>query len=83
MAEVNPKSLGELVAAYEHKTFFLSKLFELNAFDQWGVELGKEIGRQIREVLETNTGWESLDASTRFGASAWLAANSSGSNPER
>jgi len=83
MAEVNPKSLGELVAAYEHKTFFLSQLFELNAFDQWGVELGKEIGRQIREVLETNTGWESLDASTRFGASAWLAANTSGSNPEK
>ena len=83
MAEVNPKSLGELVAAYEHKTFFLSKLFELNAFDQWGVELGKDIGRQIRGVLETNTGWESLDASTRFVASAWLAANTSGSNPEK
>ena len=83
MSEVNPNSLGELVAAYEHKTFFLSKLFGLNAFDQWGVELGKEIGRQIRGVLETNTGWESLDASTRFVASAWLTANTSGSNPEK
>ena len=83
MSEVNPKSLGELVAAYEHKTFFLSKLFELNAFDQWGVELGKDIGRQIRGILETNTGWESLDASTRFVASAWLTANTSGSNPEK
>jgi glucose-6-phosphate isomerase len=83
MSEVNPTSLGELVAAYEHKTFFLSKLFELNAFDQWGVELGKDIGRQIRGILETNTGWESLDASTRFVASAWLAANTSRSNPEK
>lgn len=83
MSEVNPNSLGELVAAYEHKTFFLSKLFELNAFDQWGVELGKDIGRQIRGALETNTGWESLDASTRFVASAWLTANTSGSNPEK
>lgn len=83
MSEVNPKSLGELVAAYEHKTFFLATLFDLNPFDQWGVELGKEIGRHIRGVLETNTGWESLDASTRFVASAWLAANTSRSNPEK
>ena len=83
MSEVNPKSLGELVAAYEHKTFFLATLFDLNPFDQWGVELGKEIGRQIRGVLETNTGWDSLDASTRFVADVWLVANTAGSNQEK
>jgi glucose-6-phosphate isomerase len=75
MPEVNARALGELVAAYEHKTFFLSRLFDLNPFDQWGVELGKEIGRQIRGVLEFNTGWDSLDDSTRFIAKAWLDAN--------
>ena len=48
MDSVNPQTVGALIAAYEHKTYFLSVLMGLNAFDQWGVELGKIIGKQIR-----------------------------------
>lgn len=72
---VTPQTLGALIAAYEHKTFFLSRLLSLNAFDQWGVELGKVIGRQIRGILETGTGLDALDPSTAAAAQAWMTAN--------
>ncbi len=44
---LNPKTLGALLALYEHKVFVQSVLWNINAFDQWGVELGKEISQQI------------------------------------
>ena len=72
---VTPESLGALIAAYEHKTYFLAVLMGLNPFDQWGVELGKVIGKQIRSSLETGEGLDDLDASTAALASAWLEAN--------
>jgi len=76
MDSVNPQTVGALIAAYEHKTYFLSVLMGLNAFDQWGVELGKVIGKQIRATLETGKGLNDLDASTAALASAWREANS-------
>ncbi len=76
MDAVTPETLGALVAAYEHKTYFLSVLMGLNAFDQWGVELGKVIGKQIRGALETGDGLDALDASTATLAAAWREANS-------
>ena len=48
----------------------------LNAFDQWGVELGKVIGKQIRATLESGEGLDVLDASTAALAKAWREANS-------
>jgi glucose-6-phosphate isomerase len=74
---VDAKHLGALLAAYEHKTFFLAQLLEINAFDQWGVELGKEIGRQIRGSLETGEGLDQLDPATAAIAAAWREANAS------
>ena len=47
----------------------------LNPFDQWGVELGKVIGKQIRSSLETGEGLDDLDASTAALALAWREAN--------
>ena len=76
MDAVTPATLGALVAAYEHKTYFLSVLMGLNAFDQWGVELGKVIGKQIRGALETGEGPDELAASTATLAAAWREANS-------
>ncbi len=72
---VSAHSLGALIAAYEHKTFFLSQLLDINAFDQWGVELGKTIGRQIRGALESGEGLDTLDPSTAAAAQAWRDAN--------
>ena len=74
-AAVTPATLGALIAAYEHKTFFLSRLLNINAFDQWGVKLGKVIGRQIRGILETGEGIGALDPSTAAAAQAWMTAN--------
>ena len=75
MESVTPATLGALVAAYEHKTYFLSVLMGLNAFDQCGVELGKVIGKQIRSTLETGEALDELDASTATLATAWREAN--------
>ena len=75
MHAVTPETVGALIAAFEHKTFFLSVLMGLNAFDQWGVELGKVIGRQVRTTLEHGTGLDQLDASTAALARAWRNAN--------
>jgi glucose-6-phosphate isomerase len=48
---LTPASLGALIALYEHKVFMLGHLWGINAFDQWGVELGKSIARQILPAL--------------------------------
>jgi glucose-6-phosphate isomerase len=48
---LTPHSLGALIALYEHKVFMLGHLWGINAFDQWGVELGKTIAKQIYPSL--------------------------------
>jgi glucose-6-phosphate isomerase len=44
---VNPRNLGRLLALYEHKVFTQGVLWNINSFDQWGVELGKELAKKI------------------------------------
>ncbi len=51
--ELTPATLGALIALYEHKIFILSLLWEINAFDQWGVELGKKLLPDILKALQT------------------------------
>ena len=51
--ELTPATLGALIALYEHKIFILSVLWEINAFDQWGVELGKKLLPDILKALQT------------------------------
>ena len=63
--ELSPRRLGSLVALYEHKVFVESVLWGINPFDQWGVEMGKVIARDMVPVLETDDGLDGLDASTR------------------
>jgi glucose-6-phosphate isomerase len=58
---LDARSLGALIAFYEHRTFANAVLLGINPFDQFGVELGKEIARQFAEGADE----ESLDASTR------------------
>ena len=53
MAEqLNPATLGRLIALYEHKIFVQGVIWNLNSFDQWGVELGKELARVILPELQ-------------------------------
>ena len=47
LEELNPRSLGRLIALYEHKVFTQGVVWNINSFDQWGVELGKELAKKI------------------------------------
>jgi glucose-6-phosphate isomerase len=53
---LTPKVLGELVATYEHKVFTQGVIWGINSFDQWGVELGKDLARRIVPALQAATG---------------------------
>jgi glucose-6-phosphate isomerase len=49
---LTPQAFGALLALYEHKTFVEGVLWEINSFDQWGVELGKSLATRILGELE-------------------------------
>lgn len=64
--ELNPYSLGMLIASFEHKVFVQSVLWNINPFDQWGVEKGKDIANQLLPILNGESADLScLDASTQ------------------
>lgn len=62
--KVTPASVGALVALYEHRTFVQGVIWNLNSFDQWGVELGKQLGKPILAQLVGDTTDNGIDAST-------------------
>ena len=62
--KLTPYTLGSLIAMYEHKIFTQSVIWRINAFDQWGVELGKQLARTILSKLESDVRIEDHDAST-------------------
>jgi len=62
---LDPKTLGMLVALYEHKVFVQSVIWDINAFDQWGVELGKRLAEELEPVINADATVSSLDGSTR------------------
>jgi glucose-6-phosphate isomerase len=62
--EVTPASLGMLIAMYEHKIFVQGVVWNINSFDQWGVELGKQLASRILPELATNQEVTAHDSST-------------------
>ena len=64
LPELSPFTLGQLLALYEHKVFCLGVLWNLNSFDQWGVELGKAMAGKLTPILSGDRPCEGLDAST-------------------
>lgn len=62
--KLTPSVLGQLIALYEHKVFVQGAVWNIDSFDQWGVELGKVLARKIEPVLTEGTGGEQLDSST-------------------
>jgi glucose-6-phosphate isomerase len=56
--------LGELIALYEHKIFVQGVIWNIYSFDQWGVELGKQLANKILPELKDNQPVQSHDAST-------------------
>tara|TARA_R110000737_G_scaffold140777_1_gene171571 strand:- start:7980 stop:9635 length:1656 start_codon:yes stop_codon:yes gene_type:complete len=51
MAHLDPHSLGALLALYEHKIFVQGVIWQVNSYDQWGVELGKQLGKEVLSVM--------------------------------
>jgi glucose-6-phosphate isomerase len=62
--KLDPKTLGALVALYEHKIFVQGIIWNINSFDQWGVELGKQLAKVILPELESDDQTTSHDSST-------------------
>ncbi|XP_026332727.1 glucose-6-phosphate isomerase [Hyposmocoma kahamanoa] len=62
--KVSPFVLGALIAMYEHKIFTQGVIWDINSFDQWGVELGKQLAKAIEPELQDNKPVNSHDAST-------------------
>lgn len=62
--KLTPASLGSLIAMYEHKIFVMGVIWDINSFDQWGVELGKQLAKSILPELAQSGDVKSHDAST-------------------
>lgn len=62
--KLDPRTLGRLIALYEHKIFVQGIIWNINSFDQWGVELGKQLAKAILPELEGDEAVTSHDAST-------------------
>jgi len=65
MDQLTPATLGALVALYEHKVLVQGAIWNINSFDQWGVELGKQLANRILDDLNAQRADEQHDASTR------------------
>lgn len=61
---LTPFALGRLIALYEHRVFVEAQIFGINAYDQWGVELGKELATALLPVVKGESGGDGHDAST-------------------
>lgn len=64
LPSLDPQTLGALIALYEHKVFTLGVLWHLDAFDQWGVEYGKQIASSLLPMLEGQAPVDGVDSST-------------------
>lgn len=62
--EITPFSLGELIALYEHKIFVQGVIWDIFSFDQWGVELGKQLAGKILPELQNKEEVKTHDSST-------------------
>ena len=64
LKKITPRSLGSLIAMYEHKIFVQGIIWNIYSFDQWGVELGKQLAQRIQPELRNNDEVTSHDSST-------------------
>ena len=72
--KLTPRALGSLLAMYEHKIFVQGIVWNLNSYDQWGVELGKKLAKNILEELEDDEDLYEHDSSTK-GLLDWFRKN--------
>jgi glucose-6-phosphate isomerase len=63
--QLTPKRLGQIVALYEHRVFVEGVILGINSFDQWGVELGKELATALGPIVDGHQSADAKDGSTR------------------
>ena len=61
---LDPATLGRIIALYEHRVFVEGVIWGINSFDQWGVELGKELATALLPLVQSGTGFGGKDGST-------------------
>ncbi len=71
--KLTPRTLGALVAMYEHKIFVQGAIWNIFSFDQWGVELGKQLAGKILKELQNDSSVDAHDSSTNGLINAWKA----------
>lgn len=71
LTRLTPYTLGQLIALYEHKIFVQGAIWGINSFDQWGVELGKKLAKDIDGTLKNVDPLDNYDASTRSLIATW------------
>ncbi len=76
-SRLDPRTLGRLIALYEHKIFVQGVIWDINSFDQWGVELGKQLAQVILPELDGPEPPSGHDASTRGLIAHYLALRAS------
>ncbi len=64
LERLDPASLGALIALYEHRIFVSGAIWNINSFDQWGVELGKQLAKQL-QTRQSSSDWNGVDSSTQ------------------
>jgi glucose-6-phosphate isomerase len=63
-ARLDPATLGRIIALYEHRVFVEGVICGIDSFDQWGVELGKELATALLPLVERGSGFGGKDGST-------------------
>ena len=62
--KITPRTLGKLIAMYEHKIFVQGVIWNVNSYDQWGVELGKQLAKKILPEIKGAEDVSAHDSST-------------------
>jgi glucose-6-phosphate isomerase len=78
--KLTPPTLGSLIAFYEHRVFVQGIIWDINSFDQWGVELGKQLAKAILPQLQTSEEISNHDSSTNGLINYYKRVNSANSN---
>ena len=65
LEELSPKNMGALLALYEHKVVAQGIIWNINSFDQWGVELGKQLSKPVHQCISEGQVGDGFDCSTQ------------------
>ncbi|MFJ4803707.1 glucose-6-phosphate isomerase [Streptomyces murinus] len=79
-AELTPSVLGQLIALYEHKVFVQGAVWNIDSFDQWGVELGKVLAKRVEPALTKGADVPGLDPSTTALVAAYRTLKNASEN---